>query len=332
MKQPTTAKASQAARPNLELTAVDLFCGIGGFHIAAREHGIRTIFACDSDPTAAKCYEANLGLRPYGDISECKHEVPPHDIMLAGFPCQPFSIIGKGVGFADPRGRLIYEAVEIADRRRPKAVILENVKRLSTHDKKRTIKIVVKLFADVGYNVDHRILNAQDFGLPQRRERTVIVALQPQYAPMEWPSEKPQAKTLRDILEADAHPRYYANRKIQENRKARHPDPIPPPAIWHQNKGDSVTSREYSSALRANSSHNYLLVNGERRLTEREMLRLQGFPEEFRPADTYQQARRHAGNAVPVPMASAVIGAVLKSLKQPEQHSVHALPHCLLCE
>ena len=297
-----------------ETTAVDLFCGIGGFHLAAGEHKVRTIFACDSDQDAADCYEANLGLKPHGDIRECKGLVPPHDLLFAGFPCQTFSIMGKNAGFADPRGRLIYDVAEIAGQRRPQAVILENVKRLSTHDHGRTLRTIAGLFEKIGYQVESRALDARDFGLPQRRERTFIVALGTNNAPFEWPVGGRPKRTLPDVLEAAVPPKYYANPKIREDRRSRHPDPVPPPAIWHQNKGGGIKSREYAAALRAHSSHNYLLVNGERRLTEREMLRLQGFPERFRLTGSYQQAKRQTGNAVAVPVAAAVIQAVLKNL------------------
>ena len=307
---------SENARAS-QLTAVDLFSGIGGFHIAARQQGIKTIFACDSDKSAAKCYYDNLRLLPCGDIHECESEIRPHDILMAGLPCQPFSIIGKRDGFQDARGMLVYKVAEITGRMMPKAVVIENVKQLSTHNGGQTLKAVTDLFTDQGYTVACKVLNALHFGLPQNRERTIIVCLRPEYGPLEWPCPNPSYPPLSEILECDVDARYAASPRIQANRKAKHTSQIEPPAIWHQNITDNVTSKPFSPTLRANASYNYLLVDGKRRLTERELLRLQGFPDWFQPVGTYTQTRKQVGNAMPVPMASAVLSAVKKAITPP---------------
>lgn len=304
---------SENARAS-QLTAVDLFSGIGGFHIAARQQGIKTIFACDSDKSAAKCYDDNLQLPPYGDIHECESQIPSHDILMAGVPCQPFSIIGKGAGFQDQRGMLVHKVAEIAGRLMPKAVVIENVKQLSTHNGGQTLDAVTDLFKEHGYAVACKVLNALHFGLPQNRERTIIVCLRPEYGPLKWPCPNPSYPPLSEILETDVDARYAANPRIQANRKAKHTSEIEPPAIWHQNITDTVTSKPFSPTLRANASYNYLLVDGERRLTERELLRLQGFPDWFRPVGTYTQTRKQVGNAMPVPMASAVLSAIKQAI------------------
>ena len=309
---PSAISEQSEATCAYQLTAVDLFSGIGGFHIAASQQGIKTIFACDNDKPAAKCYADNLDVVPYGDIHECKLLIPRHDILMAGVPCQPFSIIGKGAGFQDQRGMLVREVAEIAGRLMPKAVVIENVKQLSTHNGGQTLKAVTGLFAAHGYTVACKVLNALHFGLPQNRERTIIVCLRPEYGPLEWPCPNLSYPPLSDILETDVDARYFASLRIQANRKAKHTSQIEPPAIWHQNITDTVTSKPFSPTLRANASYNYLLVDGKRRLTERELLRLQGFPDWFQPSKTYTQARKQAGNAMPVPMA----GAVLKAVKQ----------------
>ena len=297
-----------------QFTAVDLFSGIGGFHIAALRQGIKTIFACDSDKPAAKCYTDNLELVPYGDIHECELKIPPHDILMAGLPCQPFSIIGKRDGFHDQRGMLVHKVAEIAGRLMPKAVVIENVKQLSTHNDGQTLAAVTALFEKHGYTVACKVLNALHFGLPQNRERTIIVCLRPEYGPLEWPCPNPLYPPLSEILETDVDARYVASPRIRANRKAKHTSQIAPPAIWHQNITDTVTSKPFSPTLRANASYNYLLVDGKRRLTEREMLRLQGFPDWFQPSRTYTQARKQAGNAMPVPMADAVLCAVKRAI------------------
>ena len=298
------------------LTAVDLFAGIGGFHIAAARNGILVTFASEIDPSAAMCYKRNFGLIPHGDITQCKEDVPPHDILMAGFPCQPFSIMGKGKGLEDRRGNLVFDIAEIADNLKPAAIVMENVKRLSTHDCGETIRTLTQRIERQGhYTVTHRVLNALDFGLPQKRERTFIVALEKGAKPLEWPDPQEETPKLRDFLrQGRVAARYYASRKIQEDRRQAHQTKANP-AIWHENKGGKVTSHPYCCALRANASYNYLLVNGKRRLTEREMLRLQGFPEFYIPTGGYTQTVRQTGNAVPVPVATAVLESVVNALK-----------------
>lgn len=296
-----------------ELTAIDLFSGIGGFYLAAAQNGIAVKFASEIDAAAARCYEANLGLAPHGDINECKEDVPPHDILMAGFPCQPFSIMGKGDGIDDARGGLVFEVAEIADYLRPSAIVMENVKRFATHNHGKTMRRVIERFELSGYDVTYRILNALNFGLPQKRERTFIVALEKGTKPMVWPNPQRRPPSLRRVLEKRVPARYYASPEIQKNRRRKHQSKHSL-AIWHENRAGQVNSLLYCCGLRAESSHNYLLVNGRRRLTEREMLRLQGFPEEYEPISGYGQTKRQAGNAVPVPVAAAVLDAVVNAL------------------
>ncbi len=297
------------------LTAVDLFCGIGGFHIAAVQNGIDVTFASEIDKDAADCYEANLELKPHGDILHCKSEIPPHDILMAGFPCQPFSIMGKGNGLEDTaQGRLVFEVVEIAERLRPSAIVLENVKRFATHAQGKTMRSVIQPLERLDYDITPAILNALNFGLPQKRERTFIVALKKGAKPMPWPTPQGPPPSLSSILEEKVDARYYANPKIQADRRRDH-QAKHKPAIWHENRIGLVNSHPYCCALRAGSSHNYLLVDGERRLTEREMLRLQGFPEPYMPTGRYGQTKKQAGNAVPVPVAAAVLAGVMEALK-----------------
>ncbi len=297
------------------LTAVDLFSGIGGFHIGATQNGIAVTFASEIDSAAAHCYKTNLGLAPEGNIVECKSNIPPHDILMAGFPCQPFSIIGKGNGLEDDRGKLVFEVAEIAGRLNPAAIVMENVKRFSTHNHGKTMERVIEVFQALGYKVTPNILNALDFGIPQKRERTFIVALKKGARPLEWPDPQNQHARIGKILQSGRIPnRYYASQTIQNNRKEKHQTEIKP-AIWHENKGGEVSSNSYCCALRAEASHNYLLVNGKRRLTEREMLRLQGFPDTYVPTGTYSQTKRQTGNAVPVPVAAAVLASIKKALE-----------------
>ena len=311
-----------AGVPNSGLTAVDLFAGIGGFHIAAKYNGVRVTFASEIDKPARYCYELNLGLAPHGDIRQCKQYIPEHDILMAGFPCQPFSIKGKGRGVGDSQGRgaLLWEVLNITKRMQPKAIIMENVKRFSTHNQGKTLESVTREFRKCGYTPYPAILNALDFGLPQKRERTFIVALQDGVGPLEWPASQGKPPALCSVLEREAVPdRYCASTAIRDKRRAKHKTDVRP-AVWHENISKSVTSHPYSLALQAAASYNYLLVDGERRFTEREMLRLQGFPETYIPTGTYTQTKRQTGNAVPVPVASSVLAAVIRALRVSQVH------------
>ena len=301
------------------LRFVDLFCGIGGFRFAmksaAKRHKINAtcVFSSDIDKECQKAYAANFGELPAGDITKIDaSDIPDHDILLAGFPCQPFSIIGRMRGFEDTRGTLFFEIARILEEKRPKAFVLENVKLLVGHDQGRTLKKIMETLVELGYMAQYRVLNALDFGLPQKRERIWIVGFREGYS-MPWPDETIPMKPLSEILEVEVPERFYASEHIKKKRWSQL-TPGNEPAIWHENKAGHISAYPYSCALRAGASYNYLLVNGERRLTPREMLRLQGFPESFKIVCTESQTRKQAGNSLPVSVASAVISNVLSRL------------------
>ena len=158
------------------LRCADFFCGIGGFHVAARNLGLDVVFACDIDEHARRAYYANYGMQPMGDITSIDPiDVPDFDLLFAGFPCQPFSIIGQRRGFSDPRGTLFFQMLKFIRVKRPTGIVLENVKQLSTIDKGEVLRSILDNLSELGYSVDSRVLNALDFGLPQKRERTIIV-------------------------------------------------------------------------------------------------------------------------------------------------------------
>ena len=298
------------------LTCIDLFCGIGGFHVAAKNLGLDVALACDIDDDARAAYQYNFGLRPVGDIALVQAgDVPDHDILLAGFPCQPFSIIGSQRGTADPRGTLFLEILRIARAKRPLGIVIENVKQLATAQHGDVLRHIVDDLRGMGYTVDWRILNAIDFGLPQKRERTIIVATLPDFEKFPWPAEKVPMTPLAEVLERDPDPKYFVSERIRAKRQSAHRAEVRP-AIWHENKAGHISSYPWSCALRAGASYNYLLVDGERRLTPREMLRLQGFPDSFKIFCNDSQTRKQAGNAVPVPLVEAAIKGVLHVLER----------------
>lgn len=292
--------------PAASLKCADLFCGIGGFHQAARNLGHEVVFACDIDAEARRAYHANYGIEPAGDIAAVAPEdVPDHDLLFAGFPCQPFSIIGQRQGLADPRGALFFEALRLIRAKWPRGVVLENVKQLATAQGGDVIAAILDGLREAGYAAEHRVLNALDFGLPQKRERTIIVASLRPFDRFPWPDEKAPMTPLADLLEKSPDPKHYVSDYIR--RSKNHTQTLPSPAIWHENKGGNISSHPWSCALRAGASYNYLLVDGERRPTPREMLRLQGFPDAFRIVSNDGQTRKQAGNAVPVPLVQAVM-------------------------
>jgi DNA (cytosine-5)-methyltransferase 1 len=251
-------------------------------------------------------YEANFGRRPAGDITKVdEKEIPDHDILFAGFPCQPFSIIGQMQGFNDIRGTLFFDIARILKEKRPKAFVLENVKQLVGHDGGKTLKTIIKTLQDLGYHVQYTVLNALDYGLPQKRERVIIVGHQ-QPILFSFPTPIHPFKPLEEILEKKVDKKHYASEYIRDRRHALHKSAYKL-SIWHENKAGNICSYPFSCALRAGASYNYLLVNGERRLTPREMFRLQGFPDSYKIVVNDGQARKQAGNAVPVNLVKAVI-------------------------
>jgi DNA (cytosine-5)-methyltransferase 1 len=296
----------------MNFTYIDLFAGIGGFHQAADALGGKCVFASEIDAEAKRAYAENYTLIPHGDITQISTlEIPDHDVLFAGFPCQPFSIIGNRLGFDDIRGTLFFEIARIIKAKKPKIFVLENVKQLSTHNKGKTLKTIIKTLEDLDYKVYKTILNALNFGLPQKRERTIIVGFLDHSVDFSFPNPRLQGN-LKDILENDddIDPKFFASERIVRKRKAQHKSEYTP-SIWHENKGGNISSYPYSCALRAGASYNYLLVNGARRLTPREMLRLQGFPDSFKIVCNDSQTRKQAGNAVPVNVIKAVLKEVL---------------------
>jgi DNA (cytosine-5)-methyltransferase 1 len=296
---------------------IDLFAGIGGIRLGFEAHGCVTVFASEWDRYAQDMYEANFGERPFGDINAIEPSaIPDHDILLAGFPCQPFSIAGKGLGFADTRGTLFFNIEAILETKRPRAFLLENVKRLTTHDEGRTFAVILDRLDKLGYTVYHRVLNSLDFGVPQKRERIYIVGFSEEID-FEFPSPLGSFAPLTDVLldDDDVPESYFLSEHLREKRMNAVKGEPPYPSIWHENIGGNVSALPYSCALRAGGSYNYLVVNGVRRLTDREMLRLQGFPDSFIINIPYSQARKVAGNSVSVPVIKSIAGNLVKALQ-----------------
>ena len=300
---------------------IDLFAGIGGIRLAFESFNCENVFSSEWDIDAQKMYEANFGEKPFGDINLIDPtNIPNHDRLLAGFPCQPFSIAGKGLGFDDTRGTLFFNIEAIIEAKKPKAFFLENVKRLTTHDNGRTFSIILEKLKSLGYTVYHKIFNSLDFGVPQKRERIYIVGF---LDPIQFKFPKPLGyyKPLSEILQNNNEiPKsYFLSESIKQKRLSAVKGIPPFPSIWHENIGGHISALPYSCALRAGGSYNYLVVNGERRLTDREMFRLQGFPDDFIINIPYSKARQVAGNSVSVPVIKAIAGEIIKALQQKKE-------------
>lgn len=300
-----------------KIKIIDLFAGIGGIRLGFEKIGAECVFSSEWDKYAQNMYEENFGERPFGDINEIEpSSIPDHDFLLAGFPCQPFSIAGKQLGFADTRGTLFFNIEKIIEAKKPYGFFLENVKRLTTHDKGRTFKVIIEKLENLGYTIYYKVLNTLDFGIPQKRERIYIVGFK---EPIEFQFPKPTGayRPLSEFLEndQDIDRKYFVSEEIRQKRLDKVKPNYPYPSVWHENIGGNISALPHSCALRAGGSYNYLLVNGERRLTGREMLRLQGFPDTFKINVVYTQIRKIAGNSVTVTVIEKIAEEIKKALE-----------------
>lgn len=290
-------------------TLIDLFAGIGGIRLPFNELGYQCVFSSEWDKYAQQTYFANFGEVPFGDITKetTKKYIPERfDLLLAGFPCQAFSIMGKMKGFADIRGTMFFEVATILKKHQPNVVLLENVKQLTTHDHGKTFSTILHILNELGYHIKWKVLNALDFGLPQKRERVIIVGFRNKRCADAFNFDfENKPYNLLDVLEADnktdpsllASDAILAKRKLQTKGKK-----VFYPSIWHENKAGNVSILDYACALRTGASYNYLLINGKRRPSSRELLRLQGFPDNYKIAVSHGEIRRQTGNSVAVPM------------------------------
>lgn len=302
-----------------KFTFIDLFAGIGGIRLGFEAVGGKCVFSSEFDKDACITYEANFGEYPSGDITKINaKDIPDFDILLAGFPCQAFSIIGKKEGFLNETcGTLFFDIERILKEKQPIAFMLENVRNLVAHDKGNTFKIIKSHLEKLGYYVHTKVLNALDYGVPQKRERIIIVGFKKDVS-FEFPEPIPldERKSLEDILEKDVDSKYYVKERIKLSRIERLKDKnYPRPYISHENMAGSITPHPYSSALRAGASANYILINDERRPTEREMLRLQGFPDSYKIVLSYGKVKKQCGNSVAVPVIEAVALNMIKAMK-----------------
>lgn len=307
-----------------EFTFIDLFAGIGGFRIPLQELGGCCVFTSEIDRHAQHAYRVNFGEIPHGDITQLDSQViPPHDVLTAGFPCQPFSISGKMKGFEDERGTLIYKIFQIIEQRQPKVAFLENVKHLMHHNKGQTFKTILTSLENLGYQVSWQLLNASDFGVPQNRERIIIIASR--HKKFDFSKIKTQAKpVLKNFLDVDKDFEYmeepytlldtykrqesglifigYRNKKIRiagvrpgtENLSRVHKQP---------NRIYSAEGLHPALPSQESSGRFWIYHNARvRKLTMDECYRIMGFPDQFIKINKPSELYRQIGNSVCVPM------------------------------
>lgn len=312
-----------------DLTFIDLFAGIGGIRIGFESIGAKCVFSSEWDESAQKTYKENFNEIPASDITKIDpKEIPNFDILLAGFPCQPFSQAGKKLGLADTRGTLFFDIAKIVEHHRPSVVFLENVKRFKTHDGGRTFSTIKGILEDLGYQVDSQVLNARDFGLPQNRERIYIVGF---LGKTNFVFPKPSGLNTRlgNILENNIDPKYTISDRLWAGHQRR--------KVAHREKGNGFgyslfnENSKYSSTISARyyKDGSEILIEQKdknpRKLTPREAARLQGFPDSFKISVSDAQAYKQFGNSVAVPVIKALAGEVSKSLNCLERKSVNGL-------
>ena len=308
---------------------IDLFAGMGGIRIPFEELGGECVFTSEWDEPAQVTYEANFGHRPHGDITAIEpKDIPDHDILLGGFPCQAFSIAGKMLGFQETRGTLFFNVAAILDEKKPYAFLLENVKQLKTHDGGKTYTVIERTLQNLGYHVHVKVLNALNYGHAQRRERTIIVGFKDDL-PFQFPKPLGPPPSLNTIIDpaADLDPKLKASDYITQRRLDRlAKQGATPfyPSIWHENKSGNISVLPYSVALRTSASHNYILVNGTRLPSCRELMRLQGFPDTYKIAVSRKEVRRQTGNSVPVNMIRCVAQEMLKAMRAGPKDDYHS--------
>lgn len=297
-------------------TFIDLFAGIGGFRLALESLGAQCLYSNEWDPNAQEVYTKNFHDTPEGDITKVNEDtIPAHDILCAGFPCQAFSISGNQQGFNDSRGTLFFDVARIVNRKQPKIVLMENVKNFATHDHGNTLNVVKSTMEELGYTFTYRILNAADYGVPQKRERIYMVCFRNDLKlnGFQYPEPIPLTHHVEDLLiqdEEEISNLYVHRQDIQYNNtiddtysdkpirlgivgKGRQGERI------YSTKGIAITLSAYGGGAFAKTGG--YLVNGEpRRLHPRECARLMGYPDSYKISTSNTQAYKQFGNSVVV--------------------------------
>lgn len=300
---------------------IDLFAGIGGIRLGFEKVGFETVFANDFDPHCKLTYDANHQepKLTIADIIDYPiNSIPEFDILLGGFPCQPFSIAGYRQGFQDERGRgnLFFRIADILSLRKPKAFMLENVKNLKTHDNGKTFRVIEATLKDLGYHIQSKVLNSMDYGnVPQNRERVYIVGFRNEESmyKFSFPKATTLSKSVSDILYPEVEDKYYYNNKPLFERIKN--DVIKEGVVYQwRRKYVRENKSGVCPTLTANmgmGGHNVPIIKdskGIRKLTPKECLLLQGYPDGFILPENVSDSRlyKQIGNSVTVNVIEAI--------------------------
>lgn len=308
---------------------IDLFAGMGGFRIALQEFGGRCVFSSEWDEKAKITYERNFGEVPFGDITKIPSEaIPSHDILAGGFPCQAFSIAGYRKGFNDEKGRgnLFFSILDILKAKKPKAIFLENVKNLETHDNGRTFSIIKAALEDEGYHIESRVFNTMEYAnIPQNRERIFIVGFRAKshLKSFIWPTPIPLTRKIHDLLDTKASTEYYYSNHSQLYPKLkeaihRHDTIYQWRRIYvRENKKNVCPTLTANMGMGGHNVPIILDKLGIRKLTPRECSRFQGYPESYILSSELSNSAlyKQIGNSVSVPLVQAIAERIVNSLR-----------------
>jgi DNA (cytosine-5)-methyltransferase 1 len=324
------SKSWKQNSPSGSFTFIDLFAGIGGFRIALESFGGVCIFSSEWDKNSQLTYFRNHGDLPHGDITKVSTlNIPSHDVLCAGFPCQAFSISGKQKGFDDTRGTLFFDIARITNFHKPKILFLENVKNLISHNHGNTFRTMLNVINDLGYDVFYKVLKSSDFGVPQARERIYIVCFRKDLniSDFKYPNSRCAPIPIKKILEENVDSKYFINRddiKLNlSNVHSRVKDITKPIKVGIINKGGQgeriysidgagITLSAYGGGA-ASKTGAYLVSNGIRKLTPRECARLQGFPEDFEIPGKDNIAYKQFGDSLTIPVVKLIFNNILKT-------------------
>jgi DNA (cytosine-5)-methyltransferase 1 len=319
------------------LTFIDLFAGLGGFRIALSSLGAKCVYSNEWDKDAQKVYTENFGETPEGDITKVdENTIPNHDILCAGFPCQAFSISGKQRGFEDSRGTLFFDVARIIKAKRPKIVFMENVKNFATHDSGRTLEVVRNTIRELGYTFSSKVLNAVDYGVPQKRERIYMVCFRNDLNIKNFTFPKPfkLTKHVEDFLLNDEEQlqklyvnrtdttlngspdNKYANTSIRLGivNKGGQGERI------YSTKGIAITLSAYGGGVFAKTGG--YLVNGKtRRLHPKECARIMGYPDSYKISSNMNQAYKQFGNSVVIDVLQYIAMQIGNALEVKPSHN-----------
>lgn len=310
---------------------IDLFCGMGGFRIAFEKYQCECVFSSDIDKYACETYKLNFHEEPKGDITTISSsEIPDFDILCAGFPCQPFSIAGKRLGFEDTRGTLFFEVARIINDKRPKAFFLENVKGIVNHNGGETLEVIINTLIGMNYYVEWKVLNAKDYGVPQNRERWYCVGFDKKITKIvggfgfNWPNKKKLGYNLSNIITTCNDKEYKISeicmKNIQHNIEKKNlmindftlAYEIRPSRCQFSKK---LISPCLTAKMGTGGNNIPVVVKQGRKLTEKECLMIMGYPSDYNIHKNYHTYKQ-IGNSVVVPILEQISCEIVEKLKE----------------